>query len=258
MTMTRKKLIALIAAAAVVVGGGAVTAYAVSSHRAQTAALCADAEEALAAALGEAGAGLTAADAQLAAVTSTELPDSAGTSTAYAERAAVAAAPDRQGGAEFIADAEEARAGLEASTEAAPQSCETRDEASAATGQAHAVWAAAAALDEATLALADDFAAFQADEAKRIAAEKKAAEEAAAAEAARIAAEMAAASEAQYYDYGYDPGYGDGGSDWGGGAGGGGVGGSSGSGGGGGGGWTPPYIPPTECEATNSCIDNNI
>lgn len=28
--------------------------------------------------------------------------------------------------------------------------------------------------------------------------------------------------------------------------------------GGGTGGWTPPYIPPTPCEATNTCVNNNI
>lgn len=34
--------------------------------------------------------------------------------------------------------------------------------------------------------------------------------------------------------------------------------GGTGSSGGGDGGWTPPYIPPTACEATNTCINNNI
>ena len=34
--------------------------------------------------------------------------------------------------------------------------------------------------------------------------------------------------------------------------------GGTGSGGGGDGGWTSPYIPPTACEATNTCINNNI
>lgn len=90
-----------------------------------------------------------------------------------------------------------------------------------------------------------------------------AAEEAAAQAAAEAAAAAAAAE--QWVDPGYGggwsaPGYGGwtGGGSGGGWSGGGGGGGGNSGGGGGSRGWTPPYIPPTACEATNSCVDNNI
>ncbi|GAA1604250.1 hypothetical protein [Leucobacter chromiireducens] len=254
---SRKALIAWIAAGALVLGGGiAATAISVNSYNAETARLCATATDAAALASKTAKTTQLAASDGLTAVEDTVLPDSAGTSTLYAERPAVEeipaqkaegdkpaveAVPARPSGQELIDSVTDAQAELTKAEKGLASACETRDDAAAITAQVEAVQQSATALDSATEELADDFEVFQADEAARIAAE------AAAAEAARIAAEQAAAeaaaaeaaAAAQYneYDYGYDD-YSGGDSGWSGGSGGGGSG--STGGGGGGGMITPP------------------
>lgn len=250
---SKKALIAWIAAGALVLGGGiAATALSVSSYNAETARLCVAATDAAAQASKTASTAQQAAADELTAVESTELPDSAGTSTLYAERPAVEeipaqkaegdqpevkAVPARPSGQDFIDEVKQAQSALTKAEKQLADTCETRDDAQSITAQAEAVQKSAKALQSATEELIEDFEIFQADEAARLAAEKKAAEEAAAAEAARIAAEEAAAAaaweaEQNSWSGGYDDGYyGDGGE---GGYTGGGGGGNSGGGGGGG------------------------
>jgi len=257
---SRKALIAWIAAGALVLGGGiAATAISVNSYNAETARLCATATDAAALASKTAKTTQLAASDGLTAVEDTVLPDSAGTSTLYAERPAVEeipaqkaegdkpevkAVPARPSGQERIDEVKQAQSALTKAEKQLADTpvCQARDDAQSITAHTEAVQKSAKALQSATAELADDFEVFQADEAARIAAE------AAAAEAARIAAEQAAAeaaaaeaaAAAQYneYDYGYDD-YSGGDSGWSGGSGGGG---SGSTGGGGGGGMIPP--PP--------------
>ncbi|PRI10882.1 hypothetical protein [Leucobacter massiliensis] len=197
-------------AAALVAGGGIAAVVSVNTYKAETARLCDVALENAETAHNAAQEAAASATDALTAVENTELP-AGGTSTAYADRKAVEevkaqkaegdkpevkAVPARQSGADFVKDVTDAKAGLAEAEEALAEACETRDDAEQATAQAKAVTDAAKALDTASTALTEDFALFQADEAARLAAEKKAAEEAAAAEAARQAAEQAAAEEA--------------------------------------------------------------
>ena len=244
---SKKALIAWIAAGALVLGGGATAAViGVNSYNAETTRLCATANDAATQASKTANTAQGAAADALTAVESTELPDSAGTSTLYAERPAVEeipaqkaegdqpevkAVPARPRGQEFIDEVKQAQSALTKAEKQLADICETRDDAQSITAQAEAVQKSAKALQSATKELADDFEVFQADEAARIAAE------AAAAEAARIAAEQAAAeaaaaeaaAAAQYneYDYSYDD-YSGGDSGWSGGGGSGGGGGNHG------------------------------
>lgn len=201
---------ALLIAAVLVAGGGIAAVVSVNSYNAETARLCHVAlENAETAHNATQEAAASATDA-LTAVENTELPDG-GTSTAYADRKAVEAVkaqkaegdkpevkavPARQSGADFVKDVTDVKADLAKAEKALADACETREDAAAIDAQAKAVTDAAKKLDAASTALTEDFALFQADEAARLAAEKKAAEEAAAAEAARIAAEQAAAEEA--------------------------------------------------------------
>ncbi len=240
---SKKKIIAIAAAVALVLGGGVASAVAVSNYNAETQARCVTATEGAAQARTTAKTAQQGADAALKAAESTVLPDG-GTSTKYADRAAVEAVkaqqaegdkpavkavPARPSGQEFIDEVKQAQSALTKAEKQLADTCETRDDAQSITAQAEAVQKSAKALQSATKELADDFEVFQADEAARIAAE------AAAAEAARIAAEQAAAeaaaaeaaAAAQYndYDYGYDD-YSGGDSGWSGGSG------SSGGGGG--------------------------
>lgn len=259
---------ALLIAAVLVAGGGIAAVVSVNSYNAETARLCHVAlENAETAHNATQEAAASATDA-LTAVENTELPDG-GTSTAYADRKAVEAVkaqkaegdkpevkavPARQSGADFVKDATDAKADLAKAEKALADACETREDAAAIDAQAKAVTDAAKKLDAASTALAEDFAIFQADEAARIAAEKKAAAEA---EAARIAAEQAAAEEAariaaeqaNYYD---DGGYYGGGNSGGGDGGyyGGGGGGNSGGGGGG-----TIIVPPRGGEGSDYCND---
>lgn len=264
----KKAIIAIAAAVALVLGGGVATAVGVSNYNAETQALCVAATDAAAQARTTAKTAQQGADAALKAAESTALPKDAGTSTKYADRPAVdevkaqkaegdksevKAVPARQSGADFVKDVNDAKAELAKAEKALADTCETRDDATAIDAQVKAVTDAAKKLDAASTALTEDFVLFQADEAARIAAEKKAAAEA---EAARVAAEQAAAEEAarqaaeqqSYYDdssYYDGGGYYDGGNSGGGdySGGGGGGGGNSGGGGGGGGGGTI-IVPP--------------
>ncbi|MBC9944452.1 hypothetical protein ICL81_08010 [Leucobacter sp. cx-328] len=247
----KKAIIAIAAAAALVLGGGVASAVAVNNYNTETQALCVAATDKVAEARTTAKTAQQGADAALAAVEDTTLPESAGTSTKYADRKAVEevkaqkaegdkpevkAVPARQSGADFVGDVTDAKEELTKAEKALADTCETRDNAAASDTQVKAVTDAAKKLDAASTALTEDFALFQADEAARLAAEKKAAEEAAAAEAARIAAEQAAAEEAarqaeqeswdNSYGGGYDDGYynpGNGGGGGGGNSGGGGT-----------------------------------
>lgn len=234
----KKKIIAIAAAVALVLGGGIASVVAVSNYNAETQALCVAATEGAAQARTTAKTAQQGADAALEAAEGTTLPESAGTSTKYADRKPVEevkAVPARQSGADFVKDVTDAKAELAKAEKALTDACETREEASAIDAQAKAVSDAAKTLDAASTALTEDFALFQADEAARLAAEKKAAEEAAAAEAARQAAEQAAAEEAvrqaaaqqESWSNSYDDGYySGGGGDYSGGGGGGGGGGT--------------------------------
>ncbi len=225
---SKKKIIAIAAAAALVLGGGIASAVAVSNSNAETERLCVVATESATQARTTAKTAQQGADAALKAAESTTLPESAGTSTKYADRKAVEevkaqkaegdkpevkAVPARQSGADFVKDVTDAKAELAKAEKALADACETREVATAIDAQAKAVTDAAKKLDSASTALTEDFALFQADEAARLAAEKKAAEEAAAAEAARIAAEQVAAEEAarqaeqESWDNSYDDGY---------------------------------------------------
>lgn len=233
----KKAIIAIAAAIALVLGGGVASAVAVSNYNTETQALCVAATEGAAQARKTAQTAQQGADAALAASEGTTLPESAVTSTKYADRKAVEevqAVPARQSGADFVKDVTDAKAELAKAEKALADTCETREDAEQVTAQAKAVADAVKTLDAASTALTEDFARFQADEAARLAAEKKAAEEAAAAEAARIAAEQAAAEEAareaeqSSWDNSYDEDYygGGGGNSGGGGVGGGGGGGT--------------------------------
>lgn len=249
----KKAIIAIAAAIALVLGGGVATAVGMSNYNAETQALCVAATEGAAQARKTAQTAQQGADAALKAAEGTTLPESAGTSTNYADRKAVEevkaqkaegdkpevkAVPARKSGADFIKDITDAKAELAKAEKALADTCEAREDAEQVTAQAKAVADAVKTLDAASTALTEDFALFQADEAARLAAEKKAAEEAAAAEAARIAAEQAAAEEAarqaeqSSWDNSYDEDYyGGGGNSGGGGVGGGGGGGSNSGGG---------------------------
>ena len=239
---SKKKIFAIAAAVALVLGGGIASAVAVSNSNAETERLCVVATESATQARTTAKTAQQGADAALAAVEDTTLPESAGTSTKYADRKAVEAVkaqnaegdkpevkavPARKSGADFVKDVTDAKAELTKAEKALADTCETREDVTAIDAQVTAVTDAAKKLDSASTALTEDFALFQADEAARLAAEKKAAEEAAAAEAARIAAEQAAAEEAarqaeqESWDNSYDDDY----------YGGGGGGGSTGGGG---------------------------
>lgn len=233
----KKAIIAIAAAIALVLGGGVASAVAVSNYNTETQALCVAATEGAAQARKTAQTAQQGADAALAASEGTTLPERAGTSTKYADRKAVEevkAVPARQSGADFVKDVTDAKAELAKAEKALADTCETREDAEQVTAQAKAVADAVKTLDAASTALTEDFALFQADEAARLAAEKKAAEEAAAGEAARIAAEQAAAEEAareaeqSSWDNSYDEDYygGGGGNSGGGGVGGGGGGGT--------------------------------
>lgn len=226
---SRKKIIAIVAAAALMVGGAVAAVIAKQSYDAETLAICETAASGHAKAVKSAQAAVQAADEALEAVKSTALPDGAGTSADYASRT---------GAAELIESAAGPRDALKELAAEQVADCETRDDATGIDSSTEKMTDGSTSLDEAVLALADDFAVFQAEEAERIAAEKKAAEEAAAAaaaEAERLAAEQAAADQAAQdswsggYDGGYsDPGYSGGG------------GGGSNPGGGGGGMIAPP------------------
>ncbi|GAA2837796.1 hypothetical protein FB468_0721 [Leucobacter komagatae] len=228
---SKKKIFAIAAAVALVLGGGIASAVAVSNSNAETERLCVVATESATQARTTAKTAQQGADAALAAVEDTTLPESAGTSTKYADRKAVEevkaqkaegdkpevkAVPARQSGADFVGDVTDAKAELTKAEKALADTCETREDVTAIDAQVTAVTDAAKKLDSASTALTEDFALFQADEAARLAAEKKAAEEAAAAEAARIAAEQAATEEAarqaeqESWDNSYDDGYDDG------------------------------------------------
>lgn len=247
---SKKKIIAIAAAVALVLGGGIASAVAVSNSNAETERLCVVATESATQARTTAKTDQQGADAALAAVEDTTLPESAGTSTKYADRKAteevkaqntegdkpeVKAVPARQSGADFVKDVTDAKAELTKAEKALADTCETREDVTAIDAQVTAVADAVKTLDAASTALTEDFALFQAEETARITAEKKAAEEAAA--AARIAAEEAAAAaaweaEQNSWSNSYDD------DDYGGGGGGG----STGGGGGGGG---TIIVPPS-------------
>ena len=208
----RKKLFAMLAAVVIIVSGITLTSVGVANANAEeTARLCTVATKAGADATKSAKASLAVADAALEAVTVLELPEGAGTSTAYAARPGVEAvkavkAVEASDGVEAVAgvDAVEARADgaghiAEATTARAAlvkikiptATCTDRDQAAAITSKTADTKAAAVTLDASVTALRGDFAAFQTNEATRIAAEIEAARVAAEVEAARGAAEAA-------------------------------------------------------------------
>lgn len=204
------KVIAIVAAAALLLGGGIASAVAVSNYNAETERLCVLATEAVAEARTTAQTAQQGADEALAAAAGTTLLESE--STKYADRAAVQevepqgaegdkpemeSVPTRQSGADFVKDVADAEAELSKAVSALADACEARDDAAAINAQVEAVNGAAKKLDAASTALTEDFALFQSDEAARLAAEKKAADEAAAAEAARKAAEEEAARQTE-------------------------------------------------------------
>jgi hypothetical protein len=218
-----KKLVAILLTGALVLAGG-ITFTAMSVAKAvaeETARQCAVALKDGARAAKASTASLAKADVALEAVKSVTLPgDEAWTSTEYAVRAgaeaieAVEAAPAaeasqgveavaavdaveavaaRASGAEHVTSVTDAREAL--ARIKLPTDCVERDEAASMTVLTGGAKTATKALDTSAAALLDDFAAFQVDEAVRIAAEIEAARIAAEIEAARVAAEAAAAAD---------------------------------------------------------------
>ena len=199
---SRKRLVALIATGVLVVGAGITgTVFAVASHNAETERLCAEALDGAAAAREALAASTEAGEDALTAVESTALADG-GTSAPYA---------GREGATDLVADVADKLDGAEG-TELS-DSCETRDDAEEIQSSIAPATRAAADLDDAVEALLADFEQHKVDETARIAAEKRAAEEAAAqAEAERLAAEEAERQAAEQDSWsGYDPGYSGGG-----------------------------------------------
>ncbi|WP_341956123.1 hypothetical protein [Microbacterium sp. LWH13-1.2] len=210
---SKKRTIALIAVAAVVLAGGiTATSVAVAQAEAEeTLRQCTVALKSGAAAAKTATESVADAENALESVAITALPDTDGWISAnYADRPgaeavdaieaveasegvpaqeAVDAVPARSSGAEQIAAVTDAS--VELSNVVIPDECTDRDEAAALTKLATEATADAAALDETTTTLTEDFAVFQAEETARIAAEIEAARLAAEAEAARLAEEEA-------------------------------------------------------------------
>jgi uncharacterized membrane protein YgcG len=212
-SLSRKKLFAMLAAVVIIVSGITLTSVGVANANAEeTARQCTVATKNSADATKAAKASLAAVDTALEAVTVLELPEGAGTSTDYAARPGVEAvkvvpAVEASDGVEAVAgvDAIEARADgaghiAEATTARAAlvkikfdTKCSDRDHAAALTATVATAKAATKKLETSVTALGSDFAAFQTDEAARIAAEIEAARVAAEIEAARVAAEAEAA-----------------------------------------------------------------
>ncbi|MGO1539788.1 MAG: hypothetical protein ACTHZ9_13615 [Leucobacter sp.] len=175
----RTRFWVLLIAAALVAGGGVATIVSINAYSAETARLCDVALENAETAYNAAQEAVASATDALTAAKSTELPDG-GTSIAYADHPAVESTADaeaRPGGAELIEEVTSRRDAL-AKTIAAEQ-CGDRDQAARLTSDSGAIVSAVDTLNEATAGLLADFEQFQADESARIAAEKKAAEEAA-------------------------------------------------------------------------------
>lgn len=196
---SRKKLVAMFAAGALIVAGG-ITVVSVTASRAsaeETTRMCTIALDAGSTATKDAAQASTAADKALGAVKNTKLPKDAGTSTAYEKRPAIKAAkavPARASGADFTSDVARSKAALAGIT--IPTQCIDRDQADVISSATTKTGAATKTLNTSIEALKADFTVFQADEAKCLAAEKKAAAEKAAATKKKAEAEAAAKKKA--------------------------------------------------------------
>lgn len=196
---SRKKLVAMFAAGALIVAGG-ITVVSVTASRAsaeETTRMCTVALDAGSTATKDAAQASTAADKALGAVKNTKLPKDAGTSTAYEKRPAIKAAkavPARASGADFTSDVARSKAALAGIT--IPTQCIDRDQADVISSATTKTGVATKTLNTSIEALKADFTVFQADEAKCLAAEKKAAAEKAAATKKKAEAEAAAKKKA--------------------------------------------------------------
>jgi hypothetical protein len=197
----RRKLIAGLAVGLVVVGS-AITAGSVSAvnYSAETERLCALALKDEAKAADAASASVAKADAAISSVAAVQLPGG-GVSSAYADRPSVVAVEEaggveeivaRDSGLELTGAVQEGRDALAALTFDAV--CVDREQLTTVALTTGSIVSLSAFVDDSVIVLTDDFAAFQADEDSRIAAEIEVARVAAEVEAARVAAVAAEAS----------------------------------------------------------------
>lgn len=192
MDKMKKIVLANVGAGVLMLGSiGMVAGVAVSQHNAETEALCAAAVTTYADAVAVATAASDEPSGVVADTEDTELPDEAGVSTPYADRGPEGGHAGAEHSLSAVTAARAAVAAAE-DLEDAP-ACADRDTATAIAEAAGTLTADARDLENATAALAEDFAEFQEAETARLEAEAEAERVAAEEEAARAAAEEAVA-----------------------------------------------------------------
>lgn len=168
---TRNKVIATAAATALVIGGGTIAAVDVYNHGTTTA--CADALAQVDSTQAAMQASIANADAQIAAVASTTLPDGQ-VGTLYTDRAEITAQPATEStpasaahhsGQQYVDDVTK----VKPTDVTLPTTCSSRDDAASITAATKDATAKVAALDTAVSALKADFTVFQNTEMNQLA-----------------------------------------------------------------------------------------